>query len=145
MSLEYFIFTAPTKWKWQVFSEQSVKASFAFERCTIGFCSVGKISKQILIQMSRDGYFSRLLSPNDIIVPTYFLELFLLSVRGENSAALMTLVLDDILRKLCLLFSSTPLFSASFSSILTSLFCFFLKKNVFTATNFMARCGEINP
>lgn len=63
-----------------------------------------------------------LLSSNGIVVSTYFLELFLLSVRGENSAALMTLVLDDILRKLCLLFSWIPLFTSSFSSILTSLF-----------------------
>lgn len=57
---------------------------------------------------------------NDIIVSTYFLEVFLLSVCGENSAALMTLVLDDILRRLSLLFSSIPLFTDSFSSILTS-------------------------
>lgn len=61
-------------------------------------------------------------SSNGIVVSTYFLELFLLSVRGENSAALMTLVLDDVLRKLCLLFSSIPLFTPSFSSILTNLF-----------------------
>lgn len=61
-------------------------------------------------------------SSNGIVVSTYFLELFFLSVRGENSAALMTLVLDDILRKLCLLFSSIPLFTPSFSSILTNLF-----------------------
>lgn len=58
---------------------------------------------------------------NDIIVSTYFLEVFLLSVRGENSAALVTLVLDDILRRLSLLFSSIPLFTDSFSSILTTL------------------------
>lgn len=62
-----------------------------------------------------------LLNFNSIVVSTHFLELFLLSVRGENSAALMTLVLDDVLRKLCLLFSSIPLFTSSFSSILPGL------------------------
>lgn len=73
----------------------------------------------------------------DVIVSTYFLEVFLLSVRGENSAALMTLVLDDILRRLSLLFSSIPLFTDSFSSILNEL----LVMNFLTETNRMVLCG----
>lgn len=49
---------------------------------------------------------------------TYFLEVFLRRVCGESSAALMTLVLEDIRRNLRTLFSAPPPFISSFSSIL---------------------------
>lgn len=53
-------------------------------------------------------------------VSTHFLELFLRSVCGESSAALMTLamdVLDDVLRKLCFLFSAVSPRTSPFSYI----------------------------
>lgn len=49
------------------------------------------------------------------------MELFLRSVRGEGSAALMTLVMevrDDVLRSLCFLFSTVLSLNSSISSIL---------------------------
>lgn len=49
---------------------------------------------------------------------TYFLEVFLRRVCGESSAALMTLVLEDIRRNVRTLFSAAPPFTSSFSSIL---------------------------
>lgn len=54
----------------------------------------------------------------DVCFFTYFLELFLRRVRGESSAALMTLVLEDIRRNVRTLFSAAPPFISSFSSIL---------------------------